>query len=479
MSNLLMTPPTLRLAAAAAMLICAGGASAADLYVSANGSDAYAVNSLGTPWKTLAKAALNVKPGDTVWIMNGTYARFNVTVSGTEAAPITWRAYADHKPELVADPTQYSVISVTAPYQVFDGLTVTGLNDTQTLAQAEADYNKSVQKFLKFNPATGQADINPATGLPVTVDIPNPTYVPGYSGDPKFQTNGINIDNRGRRLRAHHITVRNSTLRKLGCAGFSGIETDYITLENNKIYGNAWYARYGCSGATIFTHNMTRGDTTPGYRNVVRGNQFWDNKGLVKWFSAGKYSDGNGFILDISAPDYGGRTLIANNLVVFNGGSGIHAFQGHRVDILNNTAYLNGAVLPSYPGIYARATTDAKLLNNIVYSRPGTYSNETIGNANVQYDYNVYFNGSVAGTLTKVMGPNDLKADPLFNSTAYDPATGPAPGAFALAAASPGVNTGTNPQAAPTFAPAKDIVGTARPQEGAIDRGAYEKLPAQ
>lgn len=472
-------PKQLTLVAAIAASICAGQAIAADIYVSANGFDNYAVNSLGSPWKTLAKAALNVKPGDTVWIMNGTYARFNVTVAGTEAKPITWRAYADHKPEIVADPTQYSVISVQAPYQVFDGLTVTGLNDSLTLAQAEADYNKSVQTFFLKNPVTGTADINPATGLPVTKDTPNPTYVAGYSGDVKFQTSGISIDNRGRRVRAHHVTVRNSTLRKLGCGGFTGLETDYITLENNRIYGNAWYSRYGCSGATIFTHNMVYADATPGYRNIVSGNVFWDNKGLVKWLAAGKYSDGNGFILDISAPDYEGRTLIANNLALFNGGSGIHAFRGRHVDILNNTAYMNAVMLPSYADIYAHTTTDAKLMNNVVYSRPGYFSNTNSSNVDVVYDYNIYFNGSVAGTLTKVMGPNDIKADPLFNSTAYDPATGPAPGAFALTLGSPGINSGINLQTAPTFVPGTDIVGTPRPQQGAIDRGAYEKLPAQ
>lgn len=187
----------LRLVAASAACLCAGHALAADLYVSAIGSDSYAVNSAGTPWKTLAKAALIVKPGDTVWIMNGTYTRFTAAVAGTEAKPITWRAYADHKPEVVADPTQYSVISVQAPYQVFDGLTVTGLNDTQTQAQAEADYNMSVQTFFLKNPVTGVADINPATArcnAPSTTACPSTATSCGASWT---TSNGATATNAG------------------------------------------------------------------------------------------------------------------------------------------------------------------------------------------------------------------------------------------------------------------------------------------
>jgi hypothetical protein len=121
----------------------------------------------------------------------------------------------------------------------------------------------------------------------------------------------------------------------------------------------------------------------------------WNDRGLVKWKQIGDYSEGNGFILDVSAADYNGRTLITNNLSVRNGGSGIHAFEARHADIVNNTAYMNGDKV-GYADIFAGFSTDIKLLNNIIHSRVGGKANANDSNRDVIYDYNIYFNGSRA-----------------------------------------------------------------------------------
>ena len=56
------------------------------------GADANS-GTLGAPWATLQRAANGRVPGDTVIVLPGTYAGFNVGggVSGTAAAPITFR----------------------------------------------------------------------------------------------------------------------------------------------------------------------------------------------------------------------------------------------------------------------------------------------------------------------------------------------------------------------------------------------------
>jgi regulation of enolase protein 1 (concanavalin A-like superfamily) len=399
---------------------------AADYYVSGTGSDSAAGTSAATAFRNLSKAAGLVNAGDTVWVLNGTYSPFNLTRPGTLAAPVTWRAYAGHTPEIV-NTSNWDTIAVKANYQVIDGLTLTGNNDNVTLAQAEADY----------------AD--------------------GGGGSPVFNNGGITIDNRNRTFeeRVHHLTVRNSTFRKFGCNGVAVLYGDHIVVENNQFYENAWYSRYGCSGLSIFTYNVNFAKTDAKYHNIIKNNKFWNNRGLVMWKEVAKFSDGNGFIMDVSALDYNGRTLVSGNLAVNNGGSGIHGYGARHADIVNNTAYLNGDKV-GYADIYASESYDVTLRNNIVYARVGGKVNATWKNTNVIYDYNIYFNGTPS-----ISGPNDIVADPLFEKPGLDPRTAD----FRLKAGSPGIDSGL---IVAGVTPSTDLVGTSRPSGAGIDRGAYE-----
>ncbi|HET8787177.1 MAG TPA: hypothetical protein VFO47_00340 [Actinomycetes bacterium] len=62
-------------------------------YVSVDGSDGNP-GSLSRPWRTIAFAAGQLRPGDTLLIRGGTYLELpTVTASGTAAAPITIQSY--------------------------------------------------------------------------------------------------------------------------------------------------------------------------------------------------------------------------------------------------------------------------------------------------------------------------------------------------------------------------------------------------
>jgi Putative Ig domain len=467
---------------ATALLFASVSAFAANYYVSPSGSDTTGVKGdENKPYKTPGKVATLVAPGDTVYLKNGTYPPFTLSISGTsEATRITWKAYPGHAPEIKYTAGRWNLIQVNASYQTIDGLTLTGNNDNVTLEQAEADLKKSIPTLYASNPKNGnKPDINPTTGLAVTADMPNPTYVDKYGGDPAFNNSGIAIDNRAgdgiKAVRAHHLTVQNSTIRKFGCGGVVVLRADYTTIKNNHIYENAWYSRYGCSGATIFTVNEDPNDTNVGYRNFVTGNVMWNNRGKVWWLQVQRYSDGNGFILDVTAKDtnnqdFKGRTLIANNLAVNNGGSGIHAFEQARADIVNNTAYMNGDKV-NYPDIYAAYSKDVRLFNNIVYARPkanGSIINSRNNNTDVTYDYNVYYDATTTtpNIATNTKGANDIIADPQFVNPGLNPLTAD----FSLKPTSPAINSGRYVSG---ITPSVDILGVPRSTTG-IDRGAYE-----
>jgi hypothetical protein len=198
----------------------------------------------------------------------------------------------------------------------------------------------------------------------------------------------------------------------------------------------------------------------------VRGNKLWNNKTLVKWDAIGDYSDGNGIIIDsFSASknpngEYAGRTLVTNNVSFQNGGSGIHSFASGHVDIVNNTAFMNGQVV-GYSDIFASYSSDVRIVNNVMFARADGQVNGNNRNTGVLYDYNVYFGGKAPA----VMGPHDRVADPLFVDAAH--------GDLRVREGSPAIDSGTA-----TLAPPDAACPESRPAGQGIDVGAFELATA-
>lgn len=407
-------------------------------YVSATGSDSNNGLSTSSAFATIQRAANLTNPGDTVYILDGTYTPVDnegvvtITRSGTAAAYIIYAAYPGHQPRLYVPKTANAwnaVLIAGASYIKVEGLTIQGDNDNITYTEA-------------YNNRSGSS--------------------------PTYNTNCILVrQNNTTNARPHHIEIRGNTVSKCPGGGIATEYVDYITIEDNVVHSNAWYAVYANSGISLF-HSWNF-DTTTGVKNIIRRNVSYNNEGFIPWVNTGSISDGNGIIVDDNKHTqdrgeaaYTGRTLVENNLVFNNGGSGIHAYASAHVDIINNTAYLNSrSPALDYGSIFANDSDDVFILNNISYVRSGERSNENFSNQNVTYDYNLYYNG----LAPVVLGPNDRVADPVF----VNPSTDPATANFRLAANSPAIDSGTSQKA-----PGADFAGTARPQNSAYDRGAYE-----
>lgn len=434
-------------------------ATAKDWYVAPNGDDANNGITEKSAFKTLQKANSVVEPGDVVLIADGEYnsdpktdnenesALVNITASGTPDAWITWKPIPGHHPVLRSK--AWAVIRITGSYVVIDGLNVLGYNEEIPLKDALASEKK-----------------------------------PG--NDPYYNTNGILIDGRKSApdQKPHHVIIRNSTVSHVPGGGITGLETDYLTVEDNKIFNNAWYMKYGGSGITLLDNWAF--DDNPGYHIIIQRNLVWNNKTMVPWSKIGKLSDGNGILLDVTdqpspsgatnpnadavvkadkipdkslRPIWRGRSLIANNISAFNGGSGIHTFRTRHVDIINNVTYHNGGIV-GYEELFANRSYDVVILNNIIVPRSGGKVTSNHNNSDIRWDYNMY---PVEQNVMK--GKHDIVADPKFIDAYIDLARAN----FRLSKNSPAIGAGTS-----ELFQALDIEGKPRSPEKAPTLGAYK-----
>ncbi len=356
-------------------------------YVSGSGNDKNSGISTSSAFRTIQKAADLTNPGDTVLIMNGVYTNaipggnvVSITRSGTANAWIKFKAYPGHLPKIQHNGWNGIVIHNGASYIEINGLEVIGNNANITL-----DYAMS-EKTNRVNPLTNGNCIN-ADG----------------------RTNG----------HVHHIRILNNKVHDCGAGGIGATQADYVTIDNNVVFNNAWYSIYGCSG--IGFSSTWNYDSNRGYKIFITNNKVYNNRMYIPWIEVGKITDGNGISIDTLRNDqnnfklggYTGRTLIKNNLTFNNGGSGIQTFASDHVDIVNNTAVLNNQS-PEIKGgqIFAHTSSDVRILNNILYAFPGKDVNDNTKNQNVIYDYNIYMNTS----KISVKGPHDIVADSEFLS---------------------------------------------------------------
>jgi parallel beta-helix repeat protein len=311
-----------------------------------------------SPFASLQKAADIAGAGDTIYVMPGNYANpdstqnvLTITRSGTAGAPITVKAFdPNNKP--VVRVKNYVGIEILGSYINIDGLIVEG--NAKEYQGMTADQVDALQKSQ------------------------------GRFTSPATSGTGIEIGNFYRNIYPHHVTISNSIVRDNPGGGISTIRADYVTVENNEVYRNAFYSPYDNSGISFYQSSNSDGNT--GIKMIVRGNMVYGNQNLIKDYNIFKEEninspdpnqrprilDGNGIIIDDAArtqvqnvdggqsaqnlPTYQGKTLIENNTVFDNGGRGIEAFNSANVDIRNNTLS-NNVLTPGLLGTDVTVTT--------------------------------------------------------------------------------------------------------------------------
>ncbi len=432
---------------AALALLCAAiglpnAAAATTWYVAGTGKDRNSGTTISAPFATLQHAADLTAPGDTVMVLNGTYVVpctqcdvLDINTSGTAVAPITFQAYPGQSP-VIDFKGGWTGININASHIVISGFNVGGGRDMVTLAYARANAG-NLDNYLTS-----------ANGIIVGC---------GNGANPRTLS---------------HVVIQNNVVHDAPGGGIATCFADYITIQHNVTYMNAYWSPYGNSGISIWEMRDTDGNT--GYKNFILDNVSYGNREYVPFHAAGAITDGNGIIVDDNKNTqsnnvpYGGRTLVANNISYLNGGSGIHAYASAHVDIVFNTTYENNQTPTLNEGqIFANTATDVNILDNILYAAPNFTYYSTYDNASsVVYDYNLLYSTTPrAGEKGLAPGPHDIVADPKF--TAPDSAD------FMPRAGSPAIGT-----ASPADAPVTDAAGNPRPTPGGgYDRGALQYVP--
>ena len=390
------------------------------------GSDGNDGLSHDTALRTLAAAHDKTKPGDTVliygsdtpygWYSDEEYGADEslyktvrngvlvITRSGLPDAPITYKAAEGENP-VISGNSVWNNLVISANYIVIEGLTVRGISD-------ERSYEDAFGAF--WGKMAAQDD---------------PEYIAGWDqAVGAYNTNGITVEPAsGRKMTAdgavseavsipHHVTISNCVSELLSGTGIGGSQCDYVTIDNCTVVNNCWWGIYGNSGIS-FNETVDIDDNAGDYKIVIRDNISAGNRHFMPW-KAGtvRLSDGNGIIMDTCdehAYNYQGKTLIANNLVYENGGSGIHTFRCDNVDIVNNTLFNNNATveLADWGEVFANDALNVGIYNNIVYSRSG--SKESPGTST--FDYNLFYNfNEITSNFGSNAGNNIFNVNPGF-----------------------------------------------------------------
>jgi hypothetical protein len=426
-------------------------ANAATYYVSPNGVSTNS-GSQGSPW-SIQHAANQTTAGDIVYFLTGTYNFTGLTInnSGTSSAYIKYANAPGASPVLqVPNPCGlWQAINVQANYIKIEGLELIGNNANITLAFAEQIYAEVL---------AGGSD---------------------WARYGQTNTNGISVGNSA--IVPHHTEIRNCSIHDFSGSGIATVRADFTIIENNYSYNNQWFSIYAGSGISLNNHQNSTSSYS-GTANIIRDNCVYNNKSLVKWIDIQDYSDGNGIIIDsFDKSSYKGYTLIENNIVFSNGGSGLYVMASGYVTFRNNTSYWNSTETAKGTGVGELVCLDAHditWVNNIGVANP-SYGAEVFAivdngdwgnNERITWKNNLSYNGTAGQssvkiaktTTTSIDGTNKLGVNPLFVS----PTTN-----FRLqSSSSPAVNAGTSSYG--TYA--TDYEGATRIQGGAIDMGAYE-----
>jgi parallel beta-helix repeat protein len=391
----------------------------ANYVVSPTGSDTNP-GTADMPWQTLQHAADSVQPGDSVTVLPGQYAGFQLSTSGTADAPISFAAANGVVIDSRNPHTPDGINLEGASFALIEGFTVSGMPRTGIRAVQD----QGVRIF------DNHIDQSTVWGI-----------LTGFSENVDIEANTVTGS-----IQQHGIYVGNSA--------------DNPIIRNNVVADN-----HDC-GIQI------NSDATQGGDGIITG-------ALVAGNIIFNNGVGGGAAINFDGVQ---QSTIENNLIYNNHSGGIALYRHDGAEPPKNDTVVNNTILMAQNGRWAIAIKDQAsgmyIANNIILTqskRNGGLSVDTDSKLGLFSDYN-----AVADRFSADGGDSSLGLQDWQQATGQDTHSmlatpdgmfaNLAKGDFHLADASPEQNAGS-----PDHAPAKDIEGKTPidPRHPAI--GAYQR----
>ena len=283
-------------------------------YTATTGLDGNA-GTLTSPFKTIAKGASVLKPGDKLYIRGGTYVEslVNSVPSGTSwTSPVTLAAYPGETVVVQASGSVVVRINSSVGYIVFDGLIFDAAGHAGPVVYLDNLYGSGTPHHIRFQNGEIKNAAN-SDGVMIEASYTDPQ--PNYNEfiNMKIHDNGSSVLHHGIYMHSSHNLVAGCDIYNNSGFGVqiyhdnaaSGINTSYNTLSGNKLHDNV------ASGAVL----------AGGVGNLAYNNLIWNNRG--------------GILVDYSASNTG---VYYNTIYANNAGGGVAGIRlGANVSASNTT----------------------------------------------------------------------------------------------------------------------------------------------
>ena len=275
------------------------------------------------------------------------------------------------------------------------------------------------------------------------------------------------------------VSFRFNTVRNCPSTNIYMSHASYSLMLGNTTYGSV-------SSHGIYLSNAGSDNT------IIRGNRSYNNTKNGLHFNGDRFNGGDGLHSNIvidsnvfydnnqSGVDADGLydSLFVNNLIYGNGRHGIRGFQIDgsagvgRLNFVNNTLVNNG----SWGIKLTDDIGDHVFFNNVVMNNGSGCI--VSGHSNLVSDSNIYSSGcgfsqdgeaSIISYSTWTAVYSDTSIEASINSVLSNAGSDD----YTLVAGSPAIDSGLNSLSS-VSAPDEDVEGTARPNNGTIDIGAFE-----
>ena len=283
-------------------------------YTATTGLDANA-GTLTSPFKTIAKGASVLKPGDKLYIRGGTYVEslVNSVPSGTSwTSPVTLAAYPGETVVVQASGSVVVRINSSVGYIIFDGLIFDAARQAGPVVYLDNLYGSGTPHHIRFqNGEIKNAASSDGALIEASYTDPQPNY--NEFINMKIHDNGSSVLHHGIYMHSSHNLVTGCDIYNNSGFGVqiyhdnaaSGINTSYNTLSGNKLHDNV------ASGAVL----------AGGVGNLAYNNLIWNNRG--------------GILVDYSASNTG---IYYNTIYANNAGGGVAGIRlGSNVSASNTT----------------------------------------------------------------------------------------------------------------------------------------------